>query len=43
LILGGLLIKAVAAMSGFDSPLADDQLEALPAIILLWAGALFFS
>ena len=42
LILGGLLLNLVGAVSGLDIPLSSDQLEAIPAVLLLWMGALLF-
>jgi hypothetical protein len=40
LILGGLLLQGTSAFISESLPIAVDQLEALPAILLLWAGAL---
>ncbi|HJN36505.1 MAG: CPP1-like family protein [Prochlorococcus sp.] len=43
LILGGLLLKLLGMMSGVVLPLSGDQLEAIPAVLLLWVGALLFA
>ncbi len=40
LILGGFLLQGTSAFTSESLPIAVEQLEALPAILLLWAGAL---
>ena len=43
LILGGLLTRGMSESSGFSTSLSAEQLEALPAMLLLWAGSLFLT
>ncbi len=40
LILGGLLIKGFSSQQGIHFPITSGQIEALPAALLLWLGAL---
>ncbi len=43
LILGGILIKGVQVGPDIMTPFSLDQLEALPAIIILWLGSLLLA
>ncbi len=43
LILGGLLISGAHSESGMVMLLTVDQLEALPAVVLIWLGALLLA
>ncbi len=43
LVCGGLLIKGVSPDSLLHLPLTSDQLEALPALLLIWAGTLLIA
>ena len=40
LILGGLLFNLSSSFPGLQTSLSQEQLEALPALLLVWAGAL---
>lgn len=43
LIFGGLVINVFGALSSPQIPFSQDQLQAIPAFILLWAGALLIA
>ncbi len=43
LIIGGLIISGTTGQSDLTMPLSKDQLEALPAVLLIWAGALLIA
>ena len=43
LIIGGVIITGTTGQYDLTTPLSSDQLEALPAVLLLWAGALFLA
>jgi len=43
LILGGLLIKGFGSQAGMHVPITSGQLESLPAVLLLWLGALLLA
>jgi len=43
LILGGVLIRGIPDSSGVFTSISKEQLEALPAILLLWSGSLFLT
>ncbi len=40
LIVGGLIVGDVHTQNYLNSPFTSDQLEAIPALLLLWGGAL---
>ena len=43
LILGGLLLKGISTVPSLSALNLGDQIEALPAILLIWAGALLLA
>ncbi len=40
LIIGGLLINGIESQSQFPGTFTEDQLQAIPALLLLWGGSL---
>ncbi len=43
LILGGLLVKGVSVQPSAAMPLSGEQIESLPALLLIWLGALLLA